>query len=178
MATKVVTRKVRFSYVNVWKPTAVEEGQEPKYNTSILIPKEDTVTIKKIEDAIATEYELLKSENGGKDLKKWHNPLKDGDVEYPEDENMAGMMFLRAASKQKPGIVDKAAEPIMEQDEFYSGCWGRASLNFFKFSVPTNKGVGVGLNHVQKLADGEHLGGSRSTAEEDFGDDYEDDDLN
>lgn len=175
MATKVVTKKVRFSYVNVWKPTAVEEGQEPKYNTAILIPKTDTVTLEKINKAIATELELLKAENGGKEPKKWHNPLKDGDVEYPEDENYAGMMYLRAASKIKPGIVDADAEPIMEQDEFYSGCWGRASLNFFKFKVPTNQGVGVGLNHVQKLEDGEHLGGTRSTAQDDFADD--DDDL-
>lgn len=175
MSTKVVTKKVRFSYANVWKPTAVEEGQEPKYNITVLIPKTDTVTLEKIEKAIETEYNILKMGNGNKDLKKWHNPLKDGDEEYPEDENYHGMMFIRAASKNKPGIVDKDAEPIMEQDEFYSGCWGRISLNFFNFKVPTNTGVGAGLNHVQKLEDGEHLGGARSTAAEDFADDLEDD---
>jgi hypothetical protein len=175
MSTKVVTKKVRFSYANVWTPTAVEEGQEKKYNTSILIPKTDTVTIEKIEKAIETELEILKGKNNGKLPKKYHNPLKDGDEEYPEDENYHGMMYLRAASKTQPGIVDKDTEPILNQDEFYSGCWGRASLNFYVFNLDMNKGVGVGLNHVQKLEDGEHLGGGRASAEDDFSD--EDDDL-
>ena len=171
MSTKVVTKRVRFSYVNVWKPTAVEEGQEKKYNTSILIPKKDTATIEKIEQAIETELEILKGKNNGKIPKKWHNPLKDGDEEYPEDENYHGMMYLRAASKTQPGIVDENRDPILNQDEFYSGCWGRASLNFYVFNLDMNKGVGVGLNHVQKLEEGEHLGGGRSSAEDDFADD-------
>ena len=175
MATKVVTKKVRFSYANVWTPTAMEEGQEKKYNVSLLIPKSYTVTIEKIEKAIETELEVLKGKNGGKLPKKYHNPLKDGDEEYPGDPVMEGMMYIRANSKNKPGIVDADTEPILDQDEFYSGCWGRASINLYAFDTTANKGVGCGLNHVQKLADGEHLGGGRSTAEDDFADDLDDD---
>ena len=86
------------------------------------------------------------------------------------------MMFLNANSTQKPGIVDKDLNEILDPDEVYSGCWGRASINFYPFSVNGNKGIGVGLNNVQKLKDGEHLGAARASAESDFDDDFEDDD--
>ena len=84
------------------------------------------------------------------------------------------MYFLNATSNQKPGIVDKDLNEILDPDEVYSGCWGRVSLNFYPFDVSGNRGVGVGLNNVQKLKDGERLGGARASAESDFGDDFED----
>jgi hypothetical protein len=81
----------------------------------------------------------------------------------------AGKMFFNASSKNKPGIVDENREPIMSNDEFYSGCYGRASVNFYNFSVSGNTGIAVGLNNLQKLEDGERLAGGAS-AEEDFAD--------
>ena len=86
------------------------------------------------------------------------------------------MFFLNANSTQKPGIVDRDLNEILDPDEVYSGCWGRASINFFPYNSNGNKGVGVGLNNIQKLKDGERLGGARASAEDDFGgDDFEDD---
>ena len=86
------------------------------------------------------------------------------------------MYFLNANSTQKPGIVDRDLNEILDPDEVYSGCWGRASINFFPYNSNGNKGVGVGLNNIQKLKDGERLGGARASAEDDFGgDDFEDD---
>ena len=106
--TKVITGKVRFSYVNIFKSRAFQAGQDAKYSVCLLIPKEDKATIKKI--------------------------------------------------------------------KVYSGCWGRASINFFPFNTNGNKGVGVGLNNIQKLKDDDRLGAARASAESDFGgDDFEDD---
>lgn len=178
MATKVVTGKVRFSYVHVFEPWSGQPEQAPKYSVCLLIPKEDKKTLAKISAAIdeATQ-EGVKSKWGGKQPKNLHLPLRDGDTEradeYPEYE---GMMFLNANSKNAPGVVDKALNTILDSEEFYSGCWGRASINFFPYDSTGNRGIGVGLNNVQKLKDGERLGGSRASAEDDFDDDFEDDD--
>ena len=96
-------------------------------------------------------------------------PLRDGDVERPDDPAYEGMMFINANSQRKPSIVDKDLNPIMTQEEFYSGCYGRASINFYAFNVQS-KGIAAGLNNLQKLEDGEMLAGG-STADEDFGGD-------
>ena len=172
--TKVVTGKVRFSYAHVWTPTSIQEGQEPKYSTSILIPKSDTATLKKIEDAIKVATEQGKSNWDGKIPKNLKLPLRDGDEEREDDPAYAGMWFLNASTTKQPGIVDKDRNEILDKDEFYSGCYGRVSLNFYPFSASGNKGIAVGLNNIQKLADGERLGGEFTTAEQDFSDDFDD----
>lgn len=179
--TKVVTGKVRFCYVNVFEPTAMAEGDTPKYNICILIPKTDTKTLEKIKKAIETAKQagkaILANKNGqipaDAALKL---PLRDGDIERPDDPAYQGMMFINANSKRKPSVVDRDLAPIMQQEEFYSGCYGRASINFYAFNVQS-KGVAAGLNNLQKLEDGEALAGG-STADEDFGGENSwDDDL-
>ena len=101
-------------------------------------------------------------------------PLRDGDDERGDDPAFEGMYFINANSQRKPSIVDKELNPIMEKEEFYSGCYGRASINFYAFNV-SSKGIAAGLNNLQKLEDGEMLAGG-STAEEDFGGENEWDD--
>lgn len=162
---KVVTGKVRFSYVNVFQPRAAAEGQEPKYSVCIMIPKSDKETVKKIQEAI----EKVKAENknllgGSANIK---TPLRDGDEERKDKPEFAGHYFINASTKIKPGVVDKDLNPILEQSEFYSGCYGRASLNFYAYNKAGNKGIGCGLRNLQKLADGEPLGG-QSRPEDDF----------
>lgn len=171
--TKVITGKVRFSYAHVHEPHAIQEGQDKKYSCSILIPKEDTKTIEKIEKAVEAAIEQGKGKWGGKVPKRLKLPLRDGDEER-DDEVYAGMMFVNAASKTKPGLVDKNTDPILEREEFYSGCYGRASLNFYAFDASGNRGIACGLNNLQKLEDGDHLGGG-SSAEEDFAEEFQDD---
>lgn len=170
--TKVVTNKVRFSYVNVFEPRAQEEGGEKYYDICILVPKKDRKMIAKIEEAIEAAIEKgVKGVFGGARPKKLKLPLRDGDEEK-ESAEFVGMMFFNAKAKRKPGVVDAELNAILDKEEFYSGCYGRASVNFYAFNHEKGgKGVGVGLNHVQKLEDGERLGGDFSSAEDDFGDD-------
>jgi len=171
-STKVITGKVRFSYVHVFEATSIEEGGTKKFSTAILIPKKDKKTIAAIEAAIvAATNEGLKSKFGGKKPANLKTPLRDGDEERPDDEVYAGHYFLNASSVRRPGVVDQDTNPILDKEEFYSGCYGRASINFYAFAVSGNKGIAAGLNNVQKLEDGDNLGGGASSAEDDFGDD-------
>lgn len=176
-STKVVTGKVRFCYVNVFEPTAMNEGDTPKYNICILIPKSDTATIDKIKKAIEAAKEAGKAKLADKNGRIPANlklPLRDGDDERGDDPAFEGMYFINANSMRQPSIVDHSLNPIMSRDEFYSGCYGRASINFYAFNV-SSKGIAAGLNNLQKLEDGEMLAGG-STAEEDFGGENEWDD--
>jgi hypothetical protein len=176
--SKVVTGLVRFSYVNIFRSRAFREGQDAKYSICLLIPKSDKVTLKKIQVAIdeATQ-DGISSKWGGKMPKNLHLPLRDGDDERADEApEYEGMYFLNANSNQKPGIVDKDRIEILDPDEVYSGCWGRASINFFPYDSNGNRGVGVGLNNIQKIKDGEQLGAARASAESDFDDDFEDTD--
>ena len=175
-ATKVVTTKVRFSYVHAFEPHAHEEGQTAKYSVCILIPKKDKKLIDRIKAAIEAAKEEGKTKKfGGKIPTTLKNPLRDGDEERPDHEECAGHFFINANANRKPGIVDAATNPIIDREEFYSGCYGRASVNFYAFNTSGNKGIACGLNNLQKLEDGERLSGSGASAEEDFG---ADDDLN
>lgn len=173
-STKVVTGKVRFSYANIFKSRSYNGGDE-KFSVCLLINKEDKATIKKINEAVeAAIQEGISSKWNGKKPANLKLPLRDGDIDREDDEACAGMMFLNANSTQKPGIVDKDLMEILDPDEVYSGCYGRASISFYPFNVNGNRGVGVGLNNIQKLSEGERLGGSRASAEDDFSDDFED----
>lgn len=177
-STKVITGRVRFSYANVFEPTAMQDGQTPKYNVSIIISKSDTKTIEAIKQAIEAAKEAGKSkiaDKNGKIPVNLKTPLRDGDEERPDDPAYENSYFINANSGRKPGIVDRDLNPIMSRDDFYSGCYGRASINFYAFNV-NSKGIACGLNNLQKLEDGERLAGG-SSAEEDFGGDNAVDDL-
>ena len=178
MATKVITGKVRFSYVNIFRSRAFSEGQDAKYSICLLIPKDDKETLHKIKTAVdAAVQEGIASTWGGKQPKNLHLPLRDGDAERADEApEYEGMMFLNATSQTKPGIVDRDRNEILDPEEVYSGCWGRASINFFPYDHKGNRGVGVGLNNIQKLRDGERLGAARASAEDDFGDGFKDTD--
>ena len=169
-STKVVTGKVRFCYANVFEPTSMNEGDTPKYNVCILIPKSDTKTLEKINKAIEAAKQAGKAkiaDKSGKIPSTLKTPLRDGDEERGDDEAFEGHYFINANSTRKPSIVDRDLAPIMDKEEFYSGCYGRASINFYAYNV-NSKGVAAGLNNLQKLEDGERLAGG-STAEDDFG---------
>lgn len=177
-STKVITGKVRFSYANVFEPTAMQDGQTPKYNVSIIISKSDTKTVEAIKKAVEAAKEAGKSkiaDKNGKIPVNLKTPLRDGDEERPDDPAYENSYFINANSERKPGIVDRDLNPIMSRDDFYSGCYGRASINFYAFNV-NSKGIACGLNNLQKLEDGERLAGG-SSAEEDFGGDNAVDDL-
>ena len=102
-------------------------------------------------------------------------PLRDGDIER-DDEAYKGCYFVNANSTSQPQIVDRAVQPILDRGEVYSGCFIRASINFYAFNSNGNKGVACGLGNIQKVKDGEPLGG-RSSAADDFATDPDDDFL-
>ncbi len=170
--TKVITGvNTRWSYVNAWEPKSINGGA-PKYSVSLIIPKSDTKTLEKIRAAIQAAYEEGQSKLKGNGrsvpaLSALKTPLRDGDAERPDDEAYANSYFVNANSGTAPGIVDADRNPILERSEVYSGVYGRASINFYAFNSNGNKGIACGLNNLQKIRDGEPLGG-KSRAEDDF----------
>ncbi len=181
MSTKVVTGTVRFSYLNVFKPKAIGEGQDPKYSVCLLIPKKDKATLAKIRQAIEAEKKAGAAEKWkGKIPANLKTPLRDGDEERADEHpEYAGMYFINANSTNRPILLDEEKEEILDQTELYSGCWGRANVNFYTFDVNGNRGIAVGLNALQKKRDDEPLGGTITveSAAADFEDDDEDDML-
>jgi len=174
--TKVSTPElVRFSYVNLKEAKTAPGATEAKYGMSVIIPKTNKKTLRLIEDAIEAASELGK-EKFGKSFKAKKLPLRDGDVER-EDAAYAGSFFLNANAKNRPGMVDRKVQPILDLDEIKSGDWGNVSLNFYPFNVNGNSGVAVGLNHVQKVKDGEPLGSVTNAADEFDEIEFEDDDI-
>jgi len=179
--TKVITEvNTRWSYANVWDPKSINGGA-PKFSVSLIIPKDDTAMVNKIKEAIQSAYEegQSKLKGNGKTvpaLSILKTPLRDGDLERPDDEDYANCHFVNANSASAPGIVDADRQPIIDRSEVYSGVYGRASINFYAFNSNGNKGIACGLNNLQKMKDGEPLGG-KSRAEDDFATDAEDDFL-
>lgn len=178
--TKVITGpKTVWSYVNAWEPKSINGGT-PKYSVSLIIPKSDTKTIQKIEAAIQAAYEEgeAKLKGNGKSvplLKAIKTPLRDGDIERPDDPVYADSYFINANSATAPGIVDADCNPILERSEVYSGVKGRASISLYAFNSNGNRGIACGLNNLQKISDGTPLG-SRTRAEDDFATVDDDDD--
>lgn len=178
---KVITGpNTRWSYANVWEAKSINGGT-PKYSVSLIIPKSDTVTVEKIKKAIQAAYEegQGKLKGNGKTvpaLSVLKTPLRDGDLERPDDEAYANSYFINANSATAPGIVDADRNTIIDRSEVYSGVYGRASINLYAFNANGNKGIACGLNNLQKIKDGEPLGG-KSRAEDDFATDVDDDFL-
>lgn len=174
--TKVITgMNTRLSYFHGWEPVSINGGAE-KYSVSVLIPKDDKVTIDAINAAVDAAIEEGIAKFGGKRPNKAaiKLPLRDGDVER-DDEAYRGHYFINANSNTAPQIVDRAVKPILDRSEVYSGCYARVSLNFYAFNSNGNKGIACGLGNIQKVRDGEPLGG-RTNAVDDFAS-LEDDDF-
>ena len=171
--TKVVTGVVRLSYANVWEPKSIN-GSNPKYSVSLIIPKSDSETVTAINNAVENAIKAGVGKFGGKipNRATLKLPLRDGDVER-DDEAYKDSYFVNANSTTAPQIVDRSVQPIMDRNEVYSGCYARVSLNFYAFNSNGNRGVACGLGNIQKVRDGEALGG-KSTAAEDFTEDFDD----
>ena len=170
--TKVITGvNTRWCYANVWDAKSINGGA-PKFSVSLIIPKSDTVTVNKIKAAIQAAYEEGESKLKGNGkfvpaLDTIKTPLRDGDKERPGDDAYKGCYFINANSATAPGIVDADRNPIMDRSEVYSGVYGRASINLYAFNSNGNRGIACGLNNLQKIRDGEPLGG-KPRAEDDF----------
>ena len=173
MATKVITGKVRASFVHIFEPQSVN-GSEPKYSCSFIIPKSDTETIGKIQEAVEQARQDGLTKWGGKIPPNLKLPLRDGDIDRPDDENYEDCYFLNASSKDAPQVVDRKVNPVLDPMMVYSGCYCNVSVNFYAFNANGNRGVAAGLGNIQFVRDGERLSG-KASADADF-DALEDDD--
>ena len=172
--TVVTTGQVRLSYVHLFAPYANQPGQDPKYSATILLPKSDIATKQRMDAAInvATQMGVSSKWNGVRPP-QIKNPIWDGDGVRQSGERFGpeckGCWVITASSNHQQAIVDLNMNPIINQSEIYSGMYARVNMNFFPFLNSGNKGVGCGLGPVQKIGDGEPLGGHMS-AEAAFGD--------
>lgn len=176
-ATNVTTGTVRFSYVHLFKPYAAMPGQEEKYSVTVLVPKTDTDTMARIQAAIeAAKQKGITDKWGGQCPPIVPTPVYDGDGMRPSDglpfgPECKGHFVFTASAKvdYPPEVVDKAGNPVINQSDVYSGMYGRVNVSFYPYAFGAKKGIGCGLGPVQKLRDGEPLGGSAPTAAQAFG---------
>ena len=178
-ATQVTTGKVRFSYLNVFTPRAINDGDPVKYSVTLLIPKSDKDTIKKIKAPMEAAETAHSQRNSGKKLPaSLKHTLHDGDGERPNGgefgEECKGNYVITVSSKNPPVLVYSDKTPITDPRELFSGCYGRAIINFYVYDTNGNRGISAGLNGLMKLHDGEPLGGGVVT-DADWDDDWEDD---
>lgn len=171
---RVTTPAFRVSFPNVFKPKAAFEGQDPTYNIQMLFPKDpETYDYPEKVKKFAGDLKKLKSlankvkkdKWGDKKINGLRSPFRDGDEK--EYDGYKGMDFVNAKSKQKPGIVDRANEEIIDPQEFYAGCWARATLVAFAYDTAGNKGVSFGLQNLQFLGDDDAFSGKKN-AKDDF----------
>jgi hypothetical protein len=171
---KLTTPKFRASFVWAFKPQPPMEGStgEPKYGLTMLFDAkaQKTPAFKAMQDLAV---QAAKEKFGDKlkpDGKGWfhglRNPFRDGS-EKSELEGYAGCQFASATSKMQPGVVDSTLNRLISEDDFYSGCFARATVTAYGYDKAGNKGVAFGLQNLQKLEDGERFSG-RTAAEDDF----------
>ena len=176
--TSIRIGEVRFSYAYVFSPNpnAKDKDGNLKYTCCILIPKSNKEAIKLIEEATnaaAINGKETKPEWKGKTPPLLKKPLRDGDVEKADDDpTYEGMMFLNCSNKRKPGVqvLDDGMRYEASEDDFYSGCWGAVTLNFYPYATSGNNGVGVSLGNCIKLRDDDRLGGGGESADSSFSD--------
>lgn len=167
---KFVTNKVRFSFVHVFEPAENLSGKL-KYSASILIPKTDKAGIAAFNKAFEETKQANIGYFGGALPKNLKGGLRDGDTER-DDEVYAGHWFFNANSDLKPNIYDENSQEIIDPTEFYSGCYGRASVTMYPYDMTGSKGIGFGLNAVKKTEDGDRLGGAGGNNAKDFAADF------
>lgn len=176
---RVVTGVVRLSFSNLFEPRLNEDGSKGRYDCCLLIDKKDKKTIECINKAIeAAKAKGIKEKWANKLPKNLQLPLRDGDEKEDDQysDQFKGMMFINPKSKSRPGIVDKNFAPILDPEELYSGCYVVAAISFFPYDTNGNKGVGVGIDNVLKVKDGDSLAGKPSANNDFEGVEFDDED--
>lgn len=170
----VVLTNVRLSYTHLDQPHSSQNGGEPKFSSTILVPKYPADNRAKIDAAIRAATEKAREKFGASFPAQPKVSVHDGDGVRPSDgqpfgPECKGHWVFTASNKQRPGVVDINLQPILDSTQLYSGIYANVGVTFFGYNAPQNKGIGVALDNVQKIADGEPLGGTRASADDDFG---------
>lgn len=173
--SKVLTGKCRLSYPKLFTPESFGQapgaapGPDAKYSCVLLIRKDDPITVSRLQSAVESAIqEAIPTKWGGKRPANLRLPLRDGDAEREGDE-YKGCYFINCTTKRKPHVVDRDCCDIIDPSEIYAGCYVRATLNCYSYDYAGNRGISFGLCNVQKLGDGEPLGGGGATGAADFG---------
>ncbi len=156
----------RLAYVNCWKPKSSYGGTE-KYSAALVIPKEDTETVKNVTEILAKVTSESLSTWGGKMPPNMKSPLHDGDVDSPDNPIFNNSYYINAKSTEAPQIVDNKCNSITNHTELYSGCFANVSVVFHPYNFSGLKGISAWLGNIQKIKDGEYVGG-RITAQQEF----------
>lgn len=172
-STRITINRARLSYAHLFKPHAMNPGQEAKYSVALLIDKKNELMISQIEQAI--ELAILKGQEKfqwkGSALKNLTLPLHDGDVDKEEDTNYAGTRYLNAKNTRKPKVFNEYKDEVVDESEVYSGCYAKAVVNFYPYDMMGKRGIGVSLEGIMKIEDGDPLGGGKPVTLADFEDD-------
>ncbi|MBO2517932.1 MAG: DUF2815 domain-containing protein [Clostridiales bacterium] len=180
-ATIITGRRTRLSYAQLFEPKGFD-GQKPMYSVSLIIPKDDKKTLDMINAAIKAAYEngSYKLRGNGKSapaLEDINLPLNDGDKKRPNDPAYANSYYINAKNSEQPKLFGMDGEEVMSRSELYSGCYARCKVTFYAYNRNGNRGIGVSLQGLRKVADGKPLGGSICTADDfDVDEEYEDED--
>lgn len=169
-STRVILKDVRFAYSHVFE----KDDLNQKYTCRILLAK-NSPQVKDLRSAWDAAVKAGAAKLAGKLPPRFEDCIHDGDIEG-KTEDYKGVFYLNAKSKDKPGVVKinttgigGKTTNITDPDEFYSGCYGMASISFYAYYNSGKSGIGVALNNVCKTSDGDYLGGGRTSAEDDFG---------
>lgn len=181
--TQINLGPCRFSYANLLVARAPKSnpGEPPKkavFSVVALIPKTDKAQVARVKAAIEAARALGREKKlfGDRLPPKFIEPLQDGDLKldknHKPDPITAGHWFINCKSDSKPGFVDAQGNVMINptDEEIYSGMYGRLNVNFFPYNN-MSVGISCGLNHVQKLRDGEKLGG-KPALDTAFNDDF------
>lgn len=166
--TKVFTPKGRISYPKVFSPDSSGEYADDKYKATFLFDESNVQVAEGLKAMKKAVLEVAQKAFGaGVKLKEIQHPFRDGNQKYEADKakntHYKDTIFMTAKSKFKPGVVDAKVQPIDNEGDLYGGCYVKASLIPFSYMKGSNKGVSFRLCNIQKLAEGEPLGGGGPT---------------
>lgn len=174
-ATEVLLKTVRLSYVHLMEPYTGVNQSKPKYSTTILLPKSDVAQKQAIDAAIASAIEEGRQKYGAKSVPaKPKQPVWDGDgytqngKEFGPEAKGHWSFTAWQDAKYKVEVVDMSGNPITDHTQVYSGMYANVLVNFYYYDNQS-QGVGCSLGPVQKVRDGESLGGAPISAASVFG---------
>ena len=173
-----VTFAARLSFNDLFTPRAAQEGQDPKYQAVLLIPKTDQQAIAMINTAIKNAVDDGVARGVFKQpidpAMTQYPPLRDGDRPKNDGtsrgEAYAGHWYISAKSKadRRPFLVDANVQPIIDPSEVYSGMYVNAAVQFYAYGNSGNTGIAANIVGIQKVRDGERLGAAPTEAADVF----------
>lgn len=172
--SKATTPYFRVAYPSVFKPKRNNLSGKDEYSVVALFKKGENL------DALKKAAQAAVIAKWGEDKAKWPSNLKSPfkqqgeriasakreDKAVPQGYEQDAI-YINLKSAQRPGVVGQDVQPIIDEAEFYGGCWALATVNAFAYDQSGNRGVSFGLMNLQKFKDDDHFG-NRSKPEDDF----------